>query len=149
MSLSLQSRWSEAHKSLIRRHEMERCHMMAHVEQLHSQTIRLSSNNDAMGRLIKFSALSQNGHLSYDALTQVVRRNDPIRYLHLQHHYERHVEFLVAHKLPPLLPRRVASLQSTEVPNCFTFLSVVGACCLANATFSSSASEKKTFVKTA
>ncbi|GMN61826.1 hypothetical protein TIFTF001_030907 [Ficus carica] len=84
---------------------MERCYLMAHVEQLHSQTIRLSSNNDAMGRLIKFSALSRNGHL-------------------------------IAHKLPPLLPQRVAPLQSTEVLNCFTFLSIVGACCLANATFS-------------
>ena len=41
---------------------------MAHVEQLHSQTIRLSSNNDTMGHLIKLGALSQNGHLSYNAL---------------------------------------------------------------------------------
>ena len=39
---------------------------MAHLKQLHSRAIRLglSSDNDAMGRLIKFCAVSENGDLS-------------------------------------------------------------------------------------
>ncbi|KAL5999416.1 hypothetical protein ACLOJK_037701 [Asimina triloba] len=106
------------------------CSTMFELKQLHSQLIRLglSTNNDAVGRILKFCAVSPSGDFNY--ALQVFDRipqpdafiyNTIIRgYLHTPH--TRNCIFLYAQMLCHCV-----------LPNKFTFPSVLRACCIEDA----------------
>ncbi|GMN55044.1 hypothetical protein TIFTF001_024164 [Ficus carica] len=130
MSLSLQVQVQVMAASPLRRHELQRCSSMAHLKQLHSRTIRLglSSDNDSMGRLIKFCSLSQSGDLNY-ALHLFDQMPQPDAFI-----YNTIIRGLLNSHFPTdCLLFYLRMLHRCVSPNRFTFPSLVGSCCLANA----------------
>ncbi|KAK6913607.1 E motif [Dillenia turbinata] len=103
---------------------------MSELKQLHSLTIRhgLSSDNDAMGRLIKFCSLSPSGNFGYALqLFKSLPHPDPFIYNTIIGGY-------VHHHFPhqALLFYSLQMLSDSVPPNQFTLPSLIRACCLAN-----------------
>ena len=109
---------------------LETCSTMAELKQYHSQLIRLglSADNDAMGRVIKFCAVSKNGDLGYALqVFDTIPHPDAFIYNTIMRGY-----------LQYQLPRNCIHLysqmlQDSVEPNRFTFPSVIRACCNDNA----------------
>ncbi|KAH0993210.1 hypothetical protein GBA52_004693 [Prunus armeniaca] len=105
---------------------IESCSTMAELKQLHSQVIRLglAADNDAMGRVIKFCALSKNGDLGYALqVFDTMLHPDAFIYNTVMRGY-----------LQCQLPRNCIvlysqMLQDSVTPNKYTFPSVIRACC--------------------
>jgi pentatricopeptide repeat protein len=103
---------------------------MAELKQYHSQLIRLglSTDNDAMGRLIKFCAISKNGDFNYALqVFDTIPQPDAFIYNTIMRGY-----------LQSQLPRHCIRFYSqmlleSVTPNRFTFPSVIRACCNDNA----------------
>lgn len=102
---------------------------MSQLKQFHSQIIRLglSADNDAMGRVVKFCAISKNGDLGY-ALQVFDTMLHPDAFIYntimkgyLQCQYPRNCILLY-----------VQMLKESVAPNSFTFPSVIRACCVDN-----------------
>ncbi|KAB2634219.1 pentatricopeptide repeat-containing protein [Pyrus ussuriensis x Pyrus communis] len=99
---------------------------MVELKQLHSQIIRLglAADNDAMGRAIKFCALSKNGDLGY-ALQVFDTMPQPDAFI-----YNTVMRGYLQCQLPRdciVLYSRM--LQDSVPPNRYTFPSIVRACC--------------------
>ncbi|GAB4841894.1 hypothetical protein Ancab_011850 [Ancistrocladus abbreviatus] len=104
---------------------LEKCSTMAELKQYHSQIVRLglSSDNDAMGRVIKFCAASESGDLVY-ARRLFDEMADPDAFIYntlirgyLQHNLIRDCIFLY-----------LQMLYDSITPNNFTFPPLVRAC---------------------
>ncbi|KAM0962420.1 hypothetical protein ACFX13_021969 [Malus domestica] len=105
---------------------LESCSTMAELKQLHSQVIRLglAADNDAMGRVIKFCALSKNGDLGY-ALQVFDAMPQPDAFI-----YNTVMRGYLQYQLPrDCIVLYSQMLQDFVTPNRFTFPSVVRACC--------------------
>ncbi|KAK2969658.1 hypothetical protein RJ640_025835 [Escallonia rubra] len=109
---------------------LDSCSNMAELKQHHSHIIRLglSSDNDAMGRVIKFCALSESGCLTY-ALKAFDKMPHPDAFLYntiirgfLQSQLTRNCILLYSQML-----------QDSVAPNKFTFPPVIRACSVSNA----------------
>lgn len=103
---------------------------MAELKQHHSLFVKLglSTNNDAMGRIIKFCSLSSNGHFPY-ALRVFCTIPNPDAFIY---------NTVMRGYLGDHLPRNCILLYSlmleeSLIPNSFTFPSVIRACCVDNA----------------
>lgn len=99
---------------------------MAELKQYHCQIIRLglSSDNDAMGRVIKFCAISKSGDFGY-ALSVFDLMPHPDAFI-----YNTVIRGYLQCQLPTnciLLYSQM--LQESVTPNGFTFPSVIRACC--------------------
>ncbi|KNA11900.1 hypothetical protein SOVF_130360 [Spinacia oleracea] len=106
---------------------LDKCSSMAEVKQLHSQIIRLglSSDNDVMGRAIKFCALSKSGDLVYAyQLFDKMPHPDAFIYNILIRGY------LQCHLARECLILYLRMLKGSVLPNNFTFPSLVRACCI-------------------
>ncbi|XP_076953203.1 pentatricopeptide repeat-containing protein At5g66520-like [Bidens hawaiensis] len=111
---------------LLKLHQgLESCSTMEKLKQYHSQLIKLGlqSDNDAMGRVIKFCATSKNGHLGY-ALKVFDNIPQPDTFIYntifrgyLQYHLTEDCIYLYIHML-----------HASVTPNNFTFPSVIKAC---------------------
>ncbi|KAL5538067.1 hypothetical protein UlMin_042277 [Ulmus minor] len=119
---------SKARSSTLR--GLQSCSSMAELKQLHSQIIRLglSTDNDAMGRLIKFCAVSKNGDLGY-AYQMFDEIPHPDAFIY---------NTIMRGELQWELPRSrilmyLRMLEDSVLPNRYTFPSVVRACCLCDA----------------
>lgn len=104
---------------------LESCSAMSELEQLHAHAIKLglSTDNDAMGRMIKFCSASKNGDLEY-ALKVFNGIPEPDAFLYntlmngfLQRESPRDAIFLY-HRM----------LHDPVMPNSFTFPCVIRAC---------------------
>ncbi|KAA8528166.1 hypothetical protein F0562_035583 [Nyssa sinensis] len=111
-------------------HGLESCSTMAELKQYHSQIIRfgLSSDNDAIGRVIKFCAVSNSGDLGY-ALKVFDTLPHPDAFIYntiirgyLQCQLTRNCIFLYSQML-----------RGSVTPNKFTFPPVIRACCVESA----------------
>ncbi|KAK3003280.1 hypothetical protein RJ639_019255 [Escallonia herrerae] len=109
---------------------LDSCSNMAELKQHHSHIIRLglSSDNDAMGRVIKFCAISESGCLTY-ALKAFDKMPHPDAFLYntiirgfLQSQLTRNCILLYSQML-----------QDSLSPNKFTFPPVIRACSVSNA----------------
>ena len=112
------------------RHGIESCSTMAELKQYHSLFIRLglSADNDAMGRIIKFCSLSQNGDLGY-ALQVFDKTPNPDAFV-----YNTTMRGYLQSQLPSnciLLYSQM--LENSVTPNNFTFPVVIRACSVNNA----------------
>ncbi|KAL7161495.1 hypothetical protein ACSBR2_042038 [Camellia fascicularis] len=103
------------------------CSTMAELKQYHSKFIRLglSSDNDAMGRVIKFCAISKSSEFGY-ALRVFDRMPHPDAFIY---------NIVIRGYLQCQLTRNCILLYSqmlreSVTPNRFTFPSVVRACCV-------------------
>ncbi|XP_021716208.1 pentatricopeptide repeat-containing protein At5g66520-like isoform X1 [Chenopodium quinoa] len=108
---------------------LDKCSSMAELKQLHSQIIRLglSSDNDVMGRAIKFCALSKSGDLVYaHQLFDKMPQPDAFIYNTLIRGY------LQCYLARECLILYLRMLQDSVFPNNFTFPSLVRACCIDN-----------------
>ncbi|XP_010251726.1 PREDICTED: pentatricopeptide repeat-containing protein At5g66520-like [Nelumbo nucifera] len=112
-------------------HCVEFCSTMAQLKQFHSQIIRLglSTDNDAMGRIIKFCAISESGDLNY-ALKVFDKLPHPDAFIY---------NTIIRGYLEAQLTRNCIffyfrMLQDSVAPNRFTFPSILRACCMDNAT---------------
>ncbi|KAF8387716.1 hypothetical protein HHK36_026370 [Tetracentron sinense] len=111
-------------------HSLESCSTMADLKQFHSQIIRLglSADNDAMGRVIKFCAVSDSGDLNYALkVFDTIPQPDAFIYNtiirgYLQSHFTRNCILFY-----------FQMLRDSVAPNRFTFPSVIRACCVDNA----------------
>ncbi|KAJ4721893.1 Pentatricopeptide repeat-containing protein [Melia azedarach] len=109
---------------------LESCSTMAELKQHHSQIIKLglSADNNAMGRVIKFCALSKNGNMGYaEKVFDTIPKPDTFIYNVIMNGY-----------LQRQLPRYSIVLYSQMLqdflaPNNFTFPCALGACCNDNA----------------
>ncbi|KAK9288226.1 hypothetical protein L1049_016675 [Liquidambar formosana] len=111
-------------------HGLESCSAMAELKQYHSQIIRLglSADNDAMGRVIKFCALSTSGDLGY-ALQVFERIPHPDAFI-----YNTIIRgYLQCQLTQNCILFYSKMLQESVAPNKFTFPSVIRACCISNA----------------
>ncbi|KAF5196115.1 Pentatricopeptide repeat [Thalictrum thalictroides] len=109
---------------------IESCSTMAELKQFHSKFIRhgLSSDNDAMGRVIKFCAVSELGDLNY-ALQVFDRIPQPDTFI-----YNTLIKgYLQAHLIDKCILFYSRMLEELVEPNSFTFPLVVKACCVSNA----------------
>ena len=111
-------------------HGLKSCSSMSELKQYHSQIIRLglSTDNDAMGRLVKFCAVSKNGDLDY-ALLLFKTIPNPDAYIY---------NTLIRGYLQLQFPRAclllyLEMLHKCVLPNKFTFPSLIRACCIDNA----------------
>lgn len=103
------------------------CSTMGELKQYHSQIIRsgLSNENDAMGRVIKFCAISKSGDLSY-----------ALRVFHTMPHPDAFIyNVIIRGHLQRQLTRDCIlfysqMLRESVTPNTFTFPSVLRACCV-------------------
>ncbi|KAK9734855.1 hypothetical protein RND81_04G167800 [Saponaria officinalis] len=105
---------------------LERCSSMAELKQLHSQIIKLglSSDNDVMGRALKFCALSNSGDLWYaHQLLDKMPQPDAFLYNTL---IRGHLECDFALECIHLYLRM---LEDSVLPNNFTFPPLIRACC--------------------
>ncbi|KAJ7978731.1 Pentatricopeptide repeat-containing protein [Quillaja saponaria] len=112
------------------RHRLESCPTTAQLKRYQSLFIRLglSADNNAMGRIIKFCAVSPNGNLDY-ALQVFNTIPDPDTFVY---------NTIMRGYLQSQLPRNcillyLQMLEEYEEPNNFTFPSVIRACCVDNA----------------
>ncbi|XP_028778360.1 pentatricopeptide repeat-containing protein At5g66520-like [Neltuma alba] len=121
---------SSVNHCLPTRYGVESCSSMAELKQHHSFFIKLglSTNNDAMGRIIKFCSLSSNGNFPYAVRVFCTTPNpdvfiyNTIMKGYLQNHLPRNCILLYS-----------LMLEESLVPNSFTFPSVIRACCVDNA----------------
>lgn len=111
-------------------HGLKSCSSMSELKQFHSQIIRLglSTENDTMGRLIKFCAVSKNGDLDY-ALLLIKTIPYPDAFIY---------NTLIRGYLQLQSPRAcillyLQMLRKCVLPNNFTFPSLIRACCIDNA----------------
>ncbi|KAG9459946.1 hypothetical protein H6P81_004454 [Aristolochia fimbriata] len=109
---------------------LESCANMANLRQFHSQIIRLglSDDNDTMGRIVKFCAVSDSGDFNY-ALEVFERIPEPDAFIYntiLRGH-------LRAQSTRNSIHLYVRMLERSIVPNKFTFPSLIRACCMENA----------------
>ncbi|KAI3756366.1 hypothetical protein L1987_56186 [Smallanthus sonchifolius] len=109
---------------------LESCSTMENLKRYHSQIIRLglSGDNDAMGRVIKFCAISTHGDLGY-ALKVFSTLPQPDTFIYntifrgyLQFHLPKDCISLYLHML-----------HTSVIPNKFTFPPVIRACAFENA----------------
>ncbi|XXG80379.1 hypothetical protein AAC387_Pa09g1266 [Persea americana] len=109
---------------------LESCSSMAELKQFHSQIIRLglSTDNDAIGRVLKFCALSPFGNLDY-ALQLFEKIPHPDAFIYntiIRAHLQTQSTRTCINFYSQMLHRSVT-------PNKFTFPSVVRACCFEDA----------------
>lgn len=106
---------------------LDSCSTMAELKQYHSQIIRLglSADNDAIGRVIKFCAISKSGDLNY-ALEVFNRIPYPDAFIYntilrgyLQWQLARNCIFLYSQML-----------HKSATPNKFTYPPLIRACCI-------------------
>ncbi|GLU05173.1 hypothetical protein SLE2022_222870 [Rubroshorea leprosula] len=109
---------------------LEACSSMAELKQHHSNFIKLglSTDNNAMGRIIKFCAVSEDGDLSY-ALKVFDAMPDPDAFIY-NTLMRGHLQCQDARRSILLYLRM---LEDSVTPNNFTFPSVVRACSVDNA----------------
>lgn len=103
---------------------------MPELKQLHSQIVKigLSADNDAMGRLIKFCALSDNGDLNYALqVFDTLPHPDAFIYNTIM---RGHLQLQFSRKCILLYSRM---LYDSATPNRYTFPSVIRACSADNA----------------
>ncbi|CAK9160878.1 unnamed protein product [Ilex paraguariensis] len=103
---------------------------MAELKQYHSQIIRLGllSDNNAMGRVIKFCALSESGNLSYALkVFDTIPHPDAFIYNTIIRGY------LQSQFTTSCILFYAQMLQDSVTPNNFTFPPVIRACCVDNA----------------
>lgn len=106
------------------------CSAMPELKQLHSQIVKigLSADNDAMGRLIKFCALSDNGDLNYALqVFDTLPHPDAFIYNTIM---RGHLQLQFSRKCILLYSRM---LYDSATPNRYTFPSVIRACSADNA----------------
>ncbi|KAF8387717.1 hypothetical protein HHK36_026371 [Tetracentron sinense] len=111
-------------------HGLESCSTMADLKQFHSQIIRLglSADNDAMGRVIKFCAVSDSGDLNYALkVFDTIPQPDAFIYNTIIRGY------LQSHFTINCILFYSQMLRDSVAPNRFTFPSVIRACCVDNA----------------
>ncbi|XP_042497620.1 pentatricopeptide repeat-containing protein At5g66520-like [Macadamia integrifolia] len=111
-------------------HALESCSTMAELKQFHSQMIRLglSADNDAMGRIVKFSAISEFGDLNYaQKVFDGIPQPDAFIYNTIIRGY------LQAQLTRNCIQLYCQMLQASVIPNQFTFPPVVRSCCVHNA----------------
>ncbi|XP_043690567.1 pentatricopeptide repeat-containing protein At5g66520-like [Telopea speciosissima] len=111
-------------------HALKSCSAMAELKQFHSQIIRLglSADNDAMGRIIKFCAVSESGDLNYaQKMFDGIPQPDAFIYNTVIRGY------LQAQLTRNCIHLYSQMLQASVSPNQFTFPLVVRACCVHNA----------------
>ncbi|XVF28112.1 hypothetical protein REPUB_Repub15cG0001100 [Reevesia pubescens] len=109
---------------------LQTCSSMSHLKQHHAHLIKLglSADNDAMGRLIKFCAVSDNGDFDYALqLFDTLPHPDAFIYNTLMRGYLQHEE--PAHCILIYLQM----LQLSVLPNKFTFPCLIRACSVDNA----------------
>ncbi|XWS14294.1 hypothetical protein CRYUN_Cryun36dG0110100 [Craigia yunnanensis] len=109
---------------------LETCSSMPHLKQHHAHLIKLglSADNDAMGRLIKFSAVSENRDFNYALhLFDTLPQPDTFIYNTLMRGYLQGQE--PAHCILLYLQM----LQDSVFPNKFTFPCLIRACSIHNA----------------
>ncbi|CAH9110136.1 unnamed protein product [Cuscuta epithymum] len=111
--------------------EVESCSTMAELNEVHAQTIKLglSSDNNAMGRVIKFCAISESGDLNY-ALKVFDTLPEPDTFIY---------NTIIRGYLKRGLPKRAIvfysqMLMTSVWPNSFTFPPLIRCCCLTNMT---------------
>ena len=116
---------AKAHKLPL--YGLDSCSTMAELKQYHSQIIRLglSADNDAMGRVIKFCAISKSGDLNY-ALEVFDKIPHPDAYIYntiirgyLQWQLARNCIFMYSQML-----------HKSVSPNKFTYPPLIRACCI-------------------
>ncbi|KAK9139072.1 hypothetical protein Scep_008753 [Stephania cephalantha] len=103
---------------------------MADIKQFHSQLIRLglSTDNDAMGRLIKFCSVSETGDLYYALkVFEQMPHPDPFVYNTLIRGFSRAPQ--LAHHSALLYIQMLQQEQPLLQPNKFTFPPLVKSCC--------------------
>ena len=108
---------------------LDRCSSMAELKQFHSQIIRLglSSDNDIMGRAIKFCSLSKSGDLDYaHQLFDKMPHPDAFVYNTLLRGC---LQCRLAEECFLLYLRL---LEDSVMPNNFTFPSLIRSCCIEN-----------------
>ncbi|KAM7463210.1 hypothetical protein LguiA_031331 [Lonicera macranthoides] len=101
------------------------CSSMAELKQYHSQIIRLgiSSDNDAMGRVIKFCSISKSGDLGY-ALKVFDKMPHPDAFI-----YNTIIRgYLQSHLTGECIQFYSQMLQESVAPNNFTFPPLIRAC---------------------
>ncbi|KAI3736265.1 hypothetical protein L6452_15804 [Arctium lappa] len=105
------------------------CSAMAELKQYHSQIIKLGlqADNDAMGRIIKFCAISRNGDLGY-ALKIISNLLQPDAFIYNTIFRG----FLQFHLSKDCIRLYLQMLQNFVTPNKFTFPPVVRACSFGN-----------------
>lgn len=111
-------------------HALNSCSSMAELKQFQSQIIRfgLSTDNDAIGRLIKFCAVSKYGDLHYALLLfNSIPYPDAFIYNTLIRAY------LQFQSPKSSLLLYLQMLHNSVFPNKFTFPSLIRACCIDNA----------------
>ncbi|XP_074295111.1 pentatricopeptide repeat-containing protein At5g66520-like [Silene latifolia] len=104
---------------------LERCSSMVELKQLHSQIIKLglSSDNDVMGRAIKFCALSNSGDLWYaHRIFEKMTEPDAFLYNTLIRGY------LQCNLVTECIQLYLRMLDDCVVPNNFTFPPLIRAC---------------------
>lgn len=112
-------------------HGLESCSAMSELKQYHSQIVRLglSSDNDSIGRVIKFCAINKSGNLTYALkVFDTIPRPDAFIYNtiirgHLQSEFVTNNCILLFSQM----------LEKSITPNKFTFPSVIRVCCVQNA----------------
>ncbi|KMT05310.1 hypothetical protein BVRB_7g174460 [Beta vulgaris subsp. vulgaris] len=108
---------------------LDKCSSMAELKQLHSQIIRLglSSDNDIMGRAIKFCAFSKCSDLVYaHQMFDKMPHPDAFIYNTLIRGY------LQCQLVRECFILYLQMLQDSVMPNNFTFPSLIRACCIDN-----------------
>ncbi|XP_038880689.1 pentatricopeptide repeat-containing protein At5g66520-like isoform X1 [Benincasa hispida] len=111
-------------------HALNSCSSMSELKQFHSQIIRfgLSTDNNAIGRLIKFCAVSKYGDLHYALLLfNSIPYPDAFIYNTLIRGY------LQSESPKSSLLSYLQMLHNSVLPNKFTFPSLIRACCIDNA----------------
>ncbi|CAA3007139.1 pentatricopeptide repeat-containing At5g66520-like [Olea europaea subsp. europaea] len=106
---------------------LESCSTMAELKQYHSQFIKLglSLDNDAMGRVIKFCAISKQGELSYALkVFDCLPNPDTFVYNTILRGYSQSVLY------GNVMVLYTHMLESFVMPNKFTFPPVIRACCI-------------------
>ncbi|KAL4590669.1 hypothetical protein LXL04_003609 [Taraxacum kok-saghyz] len=110
---------------------LESCSTMKELRQYHSQIIKLglSCDNDAIGRVIKFCAISKTGDLGY-ALKVFDKLPEPDPFIY-NTMFRGYVQFQLAKECISLYSQM---LQSCVTPNKFSFPPVTRACSFHNTT---------------
>jgi pentatricopeptide repeat protein len=106
-------------------HGLEACSTMADLKQYHSQLIRLglSADNDAMGRVIKFCAISRNGDMGYALqVFDTIPHPDAFIFNTIMRGY------LQCQRPRNCILLYSRMLQDSVAPNRYTFPSVIRAC---------------------
>ncbi|XP_027174152.1 pentatricopeptide repeat-containing protein At5g66520-like [Coffea eugenioides] len=109
---------------------LDLCSTMAEIKQHHAQIIKLglSSDNDTIGRVIKFCAISETKDLNYALkVFHTLPSPDPFIY-----------NTIIRGYLQSNLPRNCITfytkmLEDSVIPNNFTFPPLIRACCVDNA----------------